>query len=82
MPVSNNSRRFNRPLVGKPRPRIILGVRKTNNPRIRLTGSNVLVITNNDVPGHRSNKIVCVYCTRVTGLTTGVQTIAVCEQVS
>jgi hypothetical protein len=25
---------------------------------------------------------VCVYCTRVTGLTTGVQTIAVCEQVS
>ena len=60
MPVSNNSRRFNRPLVGKPRPRIILGVSQANQACVRLTGSNVLVITNNDVPGHRSNKIVCI----------------------
>jgi hypothetical protein len=59
MPVSHSSRRFNRSFVGKPRPRIILGVGQANDPCLGLASSNILVITSNDVPGHRSNKIVC-----------------------
>ena len=59
MPVSNSSRRCNRPFVGNPRSRIIPGISQVNNVSLRLVRRNVSVVASNDVAGHPSNKIVC-----------------------